>query len=233
MTREGYPCVVPPHWHFLFGDDHAPADLFDGWKSGAGGKLPVDVWHVAPPPMPSIRRGRRVTRSCRIVRCCRDCPRWTRRHPTRRSGSAGCFTTPPATCSTDGPRRDGDTPSAWNSERFALLGFTPRPVPANTDVEADLYFAAAYLAGGKRDSQRVALTFNGQNLGTWRIDAHTPSPLKMLIPATVWNSQPTAAFRLEFPDAISPMEIGESMDARTLAVAGEKLVFHLVPAPAN
>ncbi len=129
---------------------------------------------------------------------------------------------------------DGDTSWAWNSGRFALLRLHAQTRPGRARRWKSIFISPPHTSrAANSDSQRVALTFNGQDLGTWRIDAHTPSPQKISIPAAVWSEQSTAVFRLEFPDAISPMEIGESTDERTLAVGGEKIVFHLVPAPSD
>ena len=224
--------MVPPEWNIIFGDDHAPADLFADWKGGTGGKTPVDIWHVVASETVDPAWAARYP----LVRGCALLPGLLALDPA--AGDAvvlfgGAHHNSGSYVLDGWSQPDGDIPWAWNSGRSALLGFTPKPIPANATVEVDFFFSRPYLADGKRDSQRIALTFNGQDLGTWRIDEHTPSPLKASIPASVWNGQPMAAFTLGFPDAISPMEIGESTDDRTLAVAGEKLVFHLAPAPAN
>ncbi len=232
LAREGRPFVVPPDWRIVFGDEHAPADLFAGWKSGRGGQMPVDIWHIvaADTVDPAWAANYPLVQGCALL------PGLPALDPVAADAvvtfggahhNGGSYVL-------DGwSQPDGDNPSAWNSGKTALIGFTPKPIPVDATVEADFYFAYPYLAGGKRDSQRVTLTFNRQDLGSWRIGNRTPSPLKVSIPAAAWNGQPTAVFGWKFPDGISPMEAGENLDERPLAIAGEKLVFHLVPAPAN
>ena len=117
----------------------------------------------------------------------------------------------------------------WSLGKLGILNFSPRPVPAGAVVSVEFHFLFPCLHPGKRDAQRLVPQFNGHDLGTLRMDEHSPTPLRLTIPAAVWNERASALLTLGFPDAISPLEAGESADYRQLAFATDRITFQVAP----
>ncbi len=228
LTRAGRECIVPPDWYFMFGDGHAPADVFERLAS-AKGQPPYEVWHL----IPASEAG----------------PGLMARYPLvdgyvlQAGGQWVDPAVPDAAIKFVGPRPNADffVLTGWASPdpgaeytytlgKQGLLNFSPVHVPPNAAVAVDFYFPSARLVPGKRDAQRLVVNFNGHDLGTLRMDEKGPKPLTIMIPAGVWNERASALFTLGFPDAISPLEAGESADYRPLAFATEKIVFRVANA---
>ncbi len=127
LTREGYPCVVAPTWNVLFGDDHAPANFFADWKTGTGGKTPVDVWHVVSAETidPAWAARYPLLQGCALLPGLP--PAGPGRRPTRWSCSVGRVTTAAATCSTDGPSRMATCPRPGAAARLPCSASRPNP----------------------------------------------------------------------------------------------------------
>ena len=105
------------------------------------------------------------------------------------------------------------------------MGFRPVPVPADATVEmtVDLFPALNVV----RKSQRLGLTLNGTDLGHWNLSKD--EPLRVLIPAALWNGRPRAFLRWDFPDAISPLALHDSLDPREIAFGFRRITFRVVP----
>ena len=226
LTREGYPCLVPSAWDYMFGHDHVRADLFDAMASAPDAAPTLDIWRIV--PVNTVD------------------PAYAAAHPLNRGftllpgGPEVDPAGPGATITFAGPLHNSDAcavtgwadpdPGAsytWSVGKQGILSFAPKPVPPGAAVEVDLYCPHPYLAAGKRDSQRITLRFNGHDLGTLQLAANTFQPLKVSIPAALWNQQPSALLVLGFPDAISPKEAGENEDARPIGVGTDKIIFRL------
>ena len=228
LTREGRECVVPPDWYFMFGDGHAPADVFTRLAS-AKGRPPYDIWHLVSAPAAGPELAARCPLADGFV---------------LQTGGQGLDPAVPGAAITFvGPHPNADffVLTGWASPgpgaaytfsegKQGLINFSPVPVPPIAAVEVDFHFLFARVFPGKCDAQRLVLNFNGHDLGTLRMDEKGPKPLTVTIPAAVWNERASALFTLGFPDAISPLEAGESADYRQLAFATDKIAFRVVDA---
>ncbi len=228
LTRAGRECVVLPEWYFMFGDGHAPADVIARLAS-AKGRPPYDVWHIVSAPA----AGPELTARCPLAD-----------GYVLQAGGLGIDPAVPGAAVTFvGPHPNADffVLTGWSSAdpgaeftytlgKEGLLNFSPVPVPSNAAVAVDFHFLFARVIPGKRDAQRLVLNFNGHDLGTLRMDEKGPVPLTVTIPAAIWNERASALLTLGFPDAISPLEAGQSADYRQLAFATDKIVFRVVDA---
>ena len=124
-------------------------------------------------------------------------------------------------------------PFVWSTSTDARFGFRPDPVPLDANVEVT-FDCFSYSAKGKRPRQRAVVKMNGQEVGTISVvaDAVSSSP-GIRIPAALWNERDTAVLTLDFPDAMSPKDAGESADPRPLALAMRSVAFRIVPTPAT
>ena len=109
--------------------------------------------------------------------------------------------------------------------KAAVLNFHAVPVPAGASVEMSL--DAVPLFPGITATQSLGVYWNGTGLGTFQVSAETP--VRVSIPAALWNAQPEVLLRLSFPDAMTPHEINkDSSDTRQLAFAWRKITFQTV-----
>ena len=120
-------------------------------------------------------------------------------------------------------------PYVWSSGRYARLDFRPSPVAPGAAVEVT-FDCFAYLAAGKVSRQHAEIKMNGKDVGTITVPADSSQPLSIRIPASVWDQYDTAVLTLEFPDAMSPKDAGESTDPRPLALAMRSVAFRVIPA---
>ena len=228
LTRAGRECVVTPDWAFMFGNGHAPADLFARLAS-AKGAPPYDIWHLVSAP----DAGPELAARCPLVDG----------YALQTGGRGLDPAAPDAAIRFVGPQPNADFfvltgwaaagPGAaytFSEGKQGLLNFSPAPVPPNAAVEVDFHMLFARVIPGKRDAQRLTLNFNGHDLGTLRMDEKGPQTLAVTIPAATWNERASALFTVGFPDAISPLEAGEGADYRPLAFATDKITFRLVNA---
>ena len=230
LARAGREVIVPPDWYFMFGDGHVPADTFTR-LAAAKGKPPYDIWHIVSAP----DAGPELTARCPLADGYVLQAGGVALDPAR-SDAAVTFVGPHPDADffvlTGWATADAGAAYTYSLGKQGILNFAPVPVPPDAAVEVEFHFLFARTIPGKRDAQRLTLDFNGHDLGTLRMDATGPKPLTVTIPAAVWNERASALFTLGFPDAISPLEAGESADFRPLAFATDKITFRVVGAAA-
>ena len=121
-------------------------------------------------------------------------------------------------------------PYVWGAGRYGRLDFRPDPVApdAAVDITFDCF---AYSAAGKLSQQRAGIKLNGKDIGTITVAVDNSVRTQSLrIPASAWNQYDTAVLTMDFPDAMSPKDAGESADIRPLALAMRSVAFRVVPA---
>ncbi len=124
------------------------------------------------------------------------------------------------------PEGPAETSFTWSMEKSAALNFRAVLVPADATVEMT-FDGFPLLVPGRRDVQRIGVSWNGADVGTLPVRAE--GTVRLGIPAAVWNARPEVVLRLTFPDAISPHEIdAQSPDVRPLAVGTRSITFRIV-----
>jgi len=103
-----------------------------------------------------------------------------------------------------------DTPGRWSVGPIATLTcnvLDTQPVNA--------YFGTSALVA-ETHTQRMSVSINGQPGQVFEYSVDSPSKeVKIVLPP---NNGRKLVFRFEFPDAVSPQELGMSTDGRELAV---------------
>lgn len=113
---------------------------------------------------------------------------------------------------------------AWSVGKSAMLFF--QPGPAERDVEILFDVAPAILPGVQ--SQRLEVAFDKSVTATYALQ--TRSTVTLRIPASSWNKQHPVTLAFGFPDATSPLAVGDSVDPRLLGFAFRKITFrHVSP----
>ena len=113
----------------------------------------------------------------------------------------------------------------WNNGYQASLIF---PVdPPLGDIELTASFMP-FLHDEEVLSQRVVILINGESLGDWLIEEQGLQQKKIIIPKNRITTTPIN-LTFQFPDAVSPMEMNISNDARTLALAMASIVLDEKP----
>ena len=124
------------------------------------------------------------------------------------------------------PEGAAETSFTWSTGKAAALNFRAVPIPADATVEMT-FDGFPILLPGRRDVQRIGVSWNGADVGTLPMRAE--GPVRLSIPAAVWNARPDVVLRLTFADAISPHEIdAKSADLRQLAVGTRAITFRTV-----
>jgi hypothetical protein len=118
----------------------------------------------------------------------------------------------------------------WTVAREASL--TMLVCEPESDIELTAEFRP-FIVPGKLDRQRVNLFVNGENVGSWMVESHSEDWRAMetrrflsrsvVIPKDLIKGS-AMEIMLELPDAVSPMELGLSGDARLLGIAMRKMV---------
>ena len=224
LDRLGYTPQVSTEWRTVFGDDHAPDDIFrwHPWKKD--GSAPFEIWYV-------------VSREDDLASFAK--------HPLP-DGYSLVTTEPVIDPAADdkilfaGPRQNfsayvgsgwstpmKSTPYTWSSEKTGLLGFAAKPVPADTTVQI-VFDCFPYHPGGKPIPQRFSVNMNGDDLGTVQADDRADQMPYFDVPAAVWNKHPDTVLSIAFLDAVSPKEIGESLDERVMALGTRSIAFRVI-----
>ena len=118
-----------------------------------------------------------------------------------------------------------DEPHAVTNARRAVLYFSP--LPANWDVEVTLDIFPAALRSDP--PQRILVSFNGERLHESAVSSAVL--LKVIVPAALWNAGEAATLLFEFPDAVSPRELGISAEEQRAAFGFRSISFRELPAP--
>ncbi len=114
----------------------------------------------------------------------------------------------------------------WSTGKAAAVNFRAVPVPAESTVEM-VFDAFPFVLPGRKDEQRLGVNWNGTDLGTFPV--RTDAPVRVSIPAAVWNARADVLLRLSFPDAITPHDIdAQSQDTRLLAFGTRAIRFQTV-----
>ncbi len=224
LDRLGYTVQVAPEWGTVFGDDHAPDDIFRWHPWKADGSAPFEIWYVV---------------------SAEDDPAAFLKHPL--PDRYALVTTKPTIDPSlgsqiifNGARQNfsayvgsgwstpiKDSPYTWSSEKNGLIGFAAQPVPAGTTVQIT-FDCFPYHPGGKLTPQRFNLNINGDDLGTVQAEDRADQVPHFDVPAAVWNKHPDTVMSITFLDAVSPKEIGESLDERVMAIGTRSISFRAI-----
>lgn len=113
---------------------------------------------------------------------------------------------------------DGD----WTTSVGYTSALRFRALPASSDVKVAIKVFPV-LFPKKAARQRLRLFFRDRALGN---DGVTQAQeITATIPATLWNGEPTAELRFEYPDAVAPSVLGVGTDPRALAVGFSEIRF--------
>lgn len=232
LERRGVPWRVPPGSGLIFGEEHSPDSPLAGLPL-EGAATPFRVWRVAFPAAalgvlaPSARP---LVLGCALATDSPEVDPAAGNAEITFTGGSESFA---AHTLFGWATPDPDASYTWSVGATGTLCFRPRSVLAGSTVELSFDFFPA-LDPVKRPAQRLEVRFNGVDLGTWRVGAaEAGAPVRVTIPAAVWNAHPDALLLLGFPDAVSPAELGHGGDTRPLAFGFRRLTFRLVGTPAS
>ena len=127
---------------------------------------------------------------------------------------------------------------SWSDQQSALLAFHALPLPREANAGVELLISAwnAPLPN-PAGLQRMAVRFNGEELGTFHLPAAGPDlqPLRVLISAAQWQraaGRGESLLQFFFPDAKAPVGVGD--DLRLIGGGYRSFDFRLVsPTPAT
>ena len=91
----------------------------------------------------------------------------------------------------------------------------------NTDLEFQVRFKP-FIDEIKSPQQRIGVSVNGTQLTEWLVSNHEPQNQSLIIPAELAQGE-ALQIRFHFPDAVSPKELGLSIDTRPLGIAMQYL----------
>lgn len=198
--RNGNTFMVPSDWRYVFGWKHG-FDLMRARKAGDR----LDIWE--PGKAVSAYDEHRFSPSeyCRITPTSPLPPRETTvpLYDARKSCSITAY----------GLGENTPDPYVWGVAGGLFLQMRAQQV----NVDATLSIRALpYLGNGNISSQSANIIVNGEEVGSMVFTGDQTQNLT--IPSAVWNSRPVATIELEFPNAISPKQIGVSSDTRTIGL---------------
>lgn len=113
------------------------------------------------------------------------------------------------------PPEEGFT---WTDGDSAALEFS---LGDDRDLVLTMTFRP-YLVKGKHDSQEMRVRANGHVIGNDTLSSEGFQEISLAIPGDVLDGE-TLKIVFEFPDAVSPRELGVSADSRRLGIAMETL----------
>jgi hypothetical protein len=113
----------------------------------------------------------------------------------------------------------------WNDGKQAEMtfGITPPDRPVAVKIT---YFP--HIVPGKLDRQRIRCSVNGHLAGETTYDSRDTQNLGIVVPAKFLQGD-RMVLSFEFPDGVSPRELGEGRDSRALAMGLFELEMMLVP----
>jgi hypothetical protein len=205
LERYGFDYAVPRQWSFIFGNKHV-AGLPSSLKRGD-----VALWTVK---SPAVAGENWISNSVPQID-----PAQAEITFSGAEANAQAFVIEGWDVSTGS--------FSWSTQKTALLYF--RASPASHDVQID-FEVFPYNFSTNR-VQRVSISFNNEPPESF--DVTQRSILSTRLPATLWNRSHYAMLSFEFPDAISPREVGESTDGRLLGCGFIRIDFHPVRTATN
>ncbi|MEY2565059.1 MAG: hypothetical protein QOH88_3252 [Verrucomicrobiota bacterium] len=203
LQRLGYDYVVPWNWSFIFGSRHVGGDLVASVRSGQ-----VALWTVT---SPAVSGDNWVSNSAAPID-----PGHAQILFAGTEANAQTFAIAGWDVSTG--------PFSWSTQKTALIFF--QALPASADVQIDFHVFPFNF--GTSRIQRMSVSFNNEPPQSFEVAKSGTQSMRIV--SQVWNRQPYATLAFEFPDAISPKEVGESTDGRTLACGFTEIDFHYVDA---
>jgi hypothetical protein len=196
LERFGYESAVSPEWSPIFGAKHA-ADLSSSLRHGE-----VALWRVKSP----AGGGEWVSNSIPPINPSKD--EITFSGP---DANARAFAVEGWEVSTG--------PFSWSTKKSALLYFMA--LPASSDVEIDFHVFPFSFSTAR--IQRMVITLN--NGASRSFEVTQDGVYSLRVPAQIWNNRAGATLAFEFPDAISPKQVGESGDERLLGCGFIRIGF--------
>lgn len=112
---------------------------------------------------------------------------------------------------------------AWTIRPWAGLIFGAPPV---SDDVAVTFWAEPRVIPGRSLGQPFEVSVNGRRVGEGGLDAR--GAVTVRVPAEAWNARRPVLLALHFPAAVSPRELGQSLDERTFGWRIERIVFAAV-----
>jgi len=112
----------------------------------------------------------------------------------------------------------GQGVGTWTAGTKALLYLSVPPPESDLALRARLY---PFLVKGKLDTQRVIVSVNGTEVGTWTLDK--PGYYELALPRETVGTNPWLLVSLSLPDAVSPKKLGVNPDIRALSARWERL----------
>lgn len=205
LERFGYDYAVPPNWSFIFGSRHAAANLTPAIRSGQ-----VALWTIT---SPAVSGDNWISNSPAPID-----PVYSQITFSGPEANAQGFVVSGWDVSTG--------PFSWSTQKTALLYF--KALPASADVQID--FHTFPFNFGTNRIQRMAVSFNNELPQSFEVAGNGVQSMR--IPLEIWNRSRYATLAFEFPDAISPQEVGESTDGRKLGCGFTRIDFHPAGDPA-
>ena len=229
LTREGISTRVSKEWETMFGSERTPDHAADGLPWRPGGGPPLELWRIVEMKDHPELAGHALVGGWALEAT------ETEIDPSRH---------PEIVFNGDHPNSDDYVVDGWPSSAPGLpyafsagssgsLAFRPGHVAEGDSVVMTID-GLPYNGAGKIQRQRVIVSMNGNDVGTVVLDVEHPSAIEHLrIPAAVWNHDDEALMILQFPDARSPKETGESDDWRLLGLGARKIGFRTSSAHEN
>lgn len=112
----------------------------------------------------------------------------------------------------------------WNDGPTAALTFGITPPERNVAMRFVFF---PHIVPGRVDSQRIIMKINGLDVGSVTATENRSLNLDITVRRDVLQSD-RMVVSFEFPDAVSPLEIGEGRDPRKLAMGIYSFETHLV-----
>jgi len=113
--------------------------------------------------------------------------------------------------------------AAWTIRPYAGLVFDAPTVSSDLSVT---FFAEPYAVAGKLITQPMTLSVNGCEVFTGTLAAR--GSVTARVPAEVWNAKKPVMMVLHLPAAVSPHELGLSLDQRVFGWQIERIIFESV-----
>ncbi len=202
LERFGYDYAVPPEWAFIFGAKHT-ADLSSSLRRGE-----VARWNVKSP----AGGGEWVSNAVPSINPSQDQITFSGPEANARAFMIEGWDVSPGPCS-------------WSTKKSALLYFIALPAPSDIQIDFRVFpstFSTVRV-------QHMAVTFNNEAPQSFEVTRDGTYSLR--IPAALWNGRAGATLSFEFPDAVSPKEVGEPGDARLLGCGFTRIDFRPVQNP--
>jgi len=102
----------------------------------------------------------------------------------------------------------------WNDGGTAEMTLDVKPTDRNVVFELVFF---PYIVPGKVDLQRIQVRLNGRSFPAVQCVTRDPRTIRARVPADDIASG-RLEFTFEFPDAVSPLSVGEGRDSRSLAI---------------